>query len=121
MAGARFLFFSRGVNGVSWRLVAPNNREIARTPFPAADVDAVSRQVEILRGSAESAPARLVREAATDDVLAGWRWQLEVAASPVAVGSRLYARRLECEFALNQFRMIAPGAEAVLVVRALIG
>ena len=76
MAGARYLFFTRGMHGVCWRLVASNNREIARSPEPVLGLEAVAEEVDSLRRRAETALARLVREPASLDAPAGWRWQV---------------------------------------------
>lgn len=120
MAQARFLLFSRRVGarpGVSWRLVAPNNREIARAAAIFATVDDCGAELQAVRCWADVAASRLVREPASTVTQAGWRWQLDVGVRPVAVSSRSYQRRLECEVALAQFRSLAPTARAEMVLK----
>ncbi|NHC14851.1 YegP family protein [Motilibacter deserti] len=116
MPAARFELFLRGSDGVEWRLIGANHRELARGARGYADVEECAAVVSGVKRVARDARAQLQR-----DPEGRWRWQLLDAGEPVAHGGRGYLRRLECESALAAFRTSAPDAPAAAGVRVLPG
>lgn len=124
MATARFTIYiapSRGRPGrplthddydadarFGWRMLAANNREVARSTETFADVeeciDAVTHlQRDVCDGSV----------VASRSGRADWSWRLRVAGVDLAASSRTYQRRLQCEAACALFVELVPDAELV--------
>ena len=109
--GARFIVLSDGAapssrrepsasaRGLTWRVVAANNRPLGRSKRVFADFDAcVTAAAELhLRHDALSTAISFDRTSAS------WRWTVALHACPVAVSVRAYSRRVECERAMSQF------------------
>lgn len=113
MPGARFQFFTRAVGAVEWRLISANNWELGRCPSPFENLETCLAAVTEVKAAVDSAVVEVYL-----DPVGSWRWRLKVEGSPVAVSSRSYSRRIECEGTLSQFRKVAPDAEAVPRLRA---
>ncbi len=108
MATARFQFFTRRLATAEWRLISSNNWELGRCAVPLVDLDACVAEVMRLRDAVDRAVEDVVPDAA-----GGWRWRLAVDGQPVAISSRSFLRRVECESTLAQFRKMAATAPAV--------
>ena len=112
MATARFQFFTRRPATVEWRLISANNWELGRSAVPVGTLEACLRVVLDLRATIDGF---------TDEVLAdprgGWRWRLLRDGTPIAVSSRSFLRRVECEATLAQFRKLAAGAPVLPQLR----
>ncbi|MBV9593889.1 MAG: hypothetical protein JO147_08880 [Actinobacteria bacterium] len=96
---------------VAWRLVAGNNRPIARS---AISYDSVLAAVEAARDLQERIE-KFDRGVQFDSTTGVWRWQASDEGQPVADCVYSYARRFECERALRQF------AEAVVTAETDVG
>jgi hypothetical protein len=90
-----------------WLLLGGNNRELGRGCVPFSDVAECESALDLLVGQAET-----LRTMITADLdVSSWRWRAEDQDGPVAVGGRLYQRRRECAYAVNQFMAALPTAE----------
>jgi uncharacterized protein YegP (UPF0339 family) len=88
-----------------WRLLAANNRDVARSSTAYADLDACLDAVANLQariGDAVTVAARAGR--------ADWSWRLRLDGDDVAVSSRTYQRRLQCEAACALFVVLVRDA-----------
>ena len=108
MATARFQFFTRRPATAEWRLISSNNWELGRCSAPRRDLDTCVHEVLSLRESIDRAVEDVVA-----DPKGGWRWRLALDGVPIAVSSRSFLRRVECESTLAQFRKVAATAPAV--------
>lgn len=91
-----------------WRMLAANNREVARSSVTFADVATCVEAICGLQkdlGSGVPVASRAGR--------ADWSWRLRIDSADVAVSSRAYQRRLQCEAACALFVELVPGAELV--------
>lgn len=105
MAPARFQLFRVTASEISWRFVASNNRELARSVDVADDEDESREMVQQLqRGLA------VCQAAICPDGSGRWRWDIRIDGLAVAVSSRPYFRRVECETTMRQFLRQAAGA-----------
>lgn len=96
-----------GAVWTGWLLLGGNNRELGRGCVLFDGVAACEAALAALVGAAAS-----LRTTITADLdVSSWRWRAEDGAGPVAVGGRLYQRRRECAYALNQFLAALPSAE----------
>jgi hypothetical protein len=106
---------------VGWRLLAANNRDVARSahhfPDVASCVDAVcalrrdlAESVIVATRADAAARAEWPGVALPDRAYAIWTWLLRTAAGAVAVSSRGYQRRLQCEAAGALFVALVPEA-----------
>jgi hypothetical protein len=95
---------------IGWRMLAANNREVARS---AATFTAVEDCVE--------AVVRLQRDVHHSVTIASrigradWSWRLRLDGIDVAASSRTYQRRLQCEAACTLFVELVPEATLVEV------
>jgi uncharacterized protein YegP (UPF0339 family) len=83
---------------LSWRLLAANNRDVARSATPYPDLATCLKAVADLQARIEDAVAVAARSGRAD-----WSWRLRVDGQDVAVSSRTYQRRLQCEAACSLF------------------
>jgi hypothetical protein len=83
---------------LSWRLLAANNRDVARSATTYPDLATCLRAVVDLQARIEDTVAVAARSGRAD-----WSWRLRVDGQDVAVSSRTYQRRLQCEAACSLF------------------
>ena len=96
-----------GAVWTGWLLLGGNNRELGRGSVLFDGIAACQAALAELARAAES-----LRTVITADLdVSSWRWRAEDESGPVAVGGRLYQRRRECAYALNQFLSALPSAE----------
>ena len=114
MATARFQFYTRRPATAEWRLISSNNWELGRCAAPRIDLDACVVEVMSLRAAIDRTVGEVVPVAA-----GGWRWRLALDGVPIAVSSRFFLRRVECESTLAQFRKVAATAPAVPRLRTV--
>lgn len=112
MASARFQLFTRRAATVEWRLVSANNWELGRCAMPRSDDRACLDEIASLQERIGVGVDELGAEA-----LGGWRWRLLLEGEVVAVSSRSFLRRTECQSTLRQFRALAATAPVVPTVR----
>ncbi|MFI5893059.1 hypothetical protein ACIA5D_23415 [Actinoplanes sp. NPDC051513] len=93
---------------MSWRLLATNNRDLARAPI--AYPDAQSCQAAVLRLQREIADLRVVIVRAGPS---SWSWRIMAGEAVVAVSSRDYQRRIQAEQAATIALDLIPAAEIV--------
>jgi hypothetical protein len=113
MPSARFQLFTRRHATVEWRLISANNWELGRCPSARPDrasclADVLHLQTRLDGGEEEIVPGPR----------GGWRWRLLVDGDVVAISSRSFQRRVECEATLRQFRKVAAMASVVPTVRS---
>jgi len=104
--GADVAGISGAGDGVTWRLVGANNREMGRSPQLFASLPACREAVGRLQASLREAQSVL----SADPVTGHWGWRVEVGVVTVATGSRLYQRQRECKCSASQFLALAPTA-----------
>lgn len=107
MAKARFQLYARGLDGLGWRFVASNNRDVARSSEAFDDAVEAGADVVALRAAIGTCRASTYM-----DPQGRWRWDVRRDGARVAESSRWYYRRVECEGAMTQF--VAACAEAQL-------
>jgi len=90
---------------LSWRLLAANNRDVARSATPYPDLATCLKAVADLRAHIEDAVAVAARSGRAD-----WSWRLRLNGEDVAVSSRTYQRRLQCEAACALFTSLVHDA-----------
>jgi hypothetical protein len=88
-----------------WRLLAANNRDVARSARAYADLDACLDAVADLTARVADAVAVAARAGRAD-----WSWRLRLDGDDVAVSSRTYQRRLQCEAACVLFVVLVRDA-----------
>lgn len=108
MAAVRFQLYRRSGQGVLWRFIASNNRDLARSAHEVPDEEAARAGVEQLRRQ-----LGLSRSLTYADGAGRWRWELRAGEARLAQSSRAYHRRIECEATLLQFRETAAAAVVV--------
>lgn len=91
-----------------WRMLAANNREVARSAATFADVDVCVEAVDQLQRDVEAGTTVASRTGRSD-----WVWRLRIDGIDVAASARTYQRRLQCEAACALFVELVPGAELV--------
>jgi uncharacterized protein YegP (UPF0339 family) len=91
-----------------WRMLAANNREVARSASTFADVVSCVEAVRHLRRNVSDALAVASRTGRAD-----WSWRLRISGVDEAASSRTYQRRLQCEAACALFVDLVPDAELV--------
>ncbi len=89
---------------VTWRLVAANNRSIGQSSaiFPSldrclADIDRLSRTLPDAVSSVHFHPSEFSSDGSH------WTWTVLLEQQPLALSTRRYKRRIECERALHYF------------------
>lgn len=108
MASARFQFFTRRPNAVEWRLISSNNWELGRCAVPFDGLESCVAAVLDLQSTIDG----LAEEVGLDS-RGGWRWRLVRDTDVVAVASRPFLRRVECESTLAKFRKVTATAPVV--------
>jgi hypothetical protein len=93
-----------------WRMLAANNREVARSAATFADVETCIEAVDDLHTYISGAVAVASRTGRAD-----WSWRLRIDGVDVAASSRTYQRRLQCEAACALFVELVPTADLVEV------
>jgi|GEM_PF-6502007 len=88
-----------------WRLLAANNRDVARSATAYADLDACLGAVADLQARIADVAAVAARAGRAD-----WSWRLRLEGDDVAVSSRTYQRRLQCEAACALFVVLVRDA-----------
>ncbi|HEY7176619.1 MAG TPA: hypothetical protein VH442_17035, partial [Micromonosporaceae bacterium] len=112
---------------LSWRLLAANNRDVARSAMPHPDLLTCLQAVAELQGRVDDTVAVAARSGRAD-----WSWRLRLEGRDVAVSSRTYQRRLQCEAACTLFvglvhdatvdvfdQVVAPGVDLTAIVARL--
>jgi hypothetical protein len=90
---------------LSWRLLAANNRDVARSADRFVDLASCLDAVRDLQSRIKTSVAVATRSGRAD-----WSWRLRIDGVDVAVSSRTYQRRLQCEAACALFMSLVPGA-----------
>jgi hypothetical protein len=88
-----------------WRLLAANNRDVARSATACSDLDVCLDAVAYLQARIGDASAVAARAGRAD-----WSWRLRLDGADVAVSSRTYQRRLQCEAACALFVVLVRDA-----------
>jgi hypothetical protein len=83
---------------LGWRFLAANNRDVARSAAEFEVLAACIRAAEDLQRRIEDTVAVAARTGRAE-----WTWRLRLDAADVAVSSRTYQRRLQCEAACALF------------------
>jgi uncharacterized protein YegP (UPF0339 family) len=91
-----------------WRMLAANNREVARSAGTFDAVDVCMDAVTDLRRDVCTGTVVASRSGRAD-----WAWRLRIADVDVAASSRTYQRRLQCEAACSLFIELVPEAEVI--------
>jgi uncharacterized protein YegP (UPF0339 family) len=91
-----------------WRMLAANNREVARSATTFTDVVSCIGAVRDLHRDVSGAHTVASRTGRAD-----WSWRLRIDGVDVAASSRTYQRRLQCEAACALFIELVPAAELV--------
>ena len=91
-----------------WRMLAANNREVARSASTFGDVTTCIDAVTQLQRDVCNSSAVASRTGRAD-----WSWRLRIDGVDVAASSRTYQRRLQCEAACALFVDLVPAAEFV--------
>jgi len=105
VAPARFQLFRVTAGEISWRFVASNNRELARSVDVAGDEEESREMVQRLQRDLAVSKANIY-----PDGSGCWRWDVRLGGLACAVASRSYSRRVECETTMRQFLRQATGA-----------
>ncbi len=106
MALARFATYvarDRGatkvvIKGCGWRLLAANNRDLARSGRLFDATSECFEAIALLRAAVHEAVPVLLRVGRSD-----WTWRLRLDDVDLAVSSRYYQRRLQCTAACHLF------------------
>jgi uncharacterized protein YegP (UPF0339 family) len=108
VAPARFQLYRVSGDWVEWRFIASNNRVIANGGDGNEDGStARDMLVDLQREIPRASPT------CYQDSAGRWRWDVRDEATILAVSSRWYHRRVDCEATLAQFLHDAPGAPVV--------
>jgi len=94
------------VGALSWRLLATNNRDLARAPGGYPDAEACRSAIHELQGAVGRAEPVTVRSGPSS-----WGWRLMIGDRVVVVASRLYQRRIQAEQAAGVVLGLIPTAE----------
>jgi hypothetical protein len=92
-------------NGVSWRLLGANNRELGRSAQVYPELASCQRAAMEVRARI----AELTTEIRAEQSTGRWHWRLALQGETVAVAGRSYLRLRECRYNLGQFVALAPG------------
>jgi hypothetical protein len=91
---------------IGWRLLAANNREVARSASTFDDVQSCVDAVRDLRNHVSDGLVIASRTGRAD-----WSWRIRIDGVDQAASSRTYQRRLQCEAACALFVELVPCAE----------
>lgn len=89
-----------------WRLLAANNREVARSTITFPDVPASLEAIGLLQARHRDGVLTAARSGRAE-----WTWRLRVDSIDLAMSSRAYQRRLQCEAAGALFMDLVTDAE----------
>jgi len=92
---------------LGWRFLAANNRDVARSAGDFGGLAGCVQAAQDLQRRVDDAVAVSARTGRAE-----WTWRLRLDAADVAVSSRTYQRRLQCEAACALFVSLV--ADAVL-------
>jgi hypothetical protein len=113
LAAARFRILQHrpaddaaGLDTVSWRLLATNNRDLGRAPGGYPDAEACWAAIRELQDAVGKAEPVTVRSGPSS-----WSWRLMIGDRVVAVASRAYQRRIQAEQAAAVVLDLIPRAE----------
>jgi hypothetical protein len=106
LATARFRMLPRPAGGVSWRLLATNNRDLGRGPVAYPTREACRDALRWLQRHAGTLEAELNRTGPS-----AWSWRLVAGGEVVAVASRDYQRRIQATQSAAIALDLIPGAE----------
>lgn len=107
MAAARFRILHHRSDGtVSWRLLATNNRDLARAADSYPDPAACRAAVQSLQRDAADLRITIVRAGPSS-----WSWRIAAGESVLALSSRDYQRRIQAEQAAGVALELIPSAE----------
>jgi uncharacterized protein YegP (UPF0339 family) len=95
---------------IGWRMLAANNREVARSAATFSSVEDCVEAVVRLQREVRDSVAIASRIGRAD-----WSWRLRLDGEDVAASSRTYQRRLQCEAACALFVELVPEATLVEV------
>jgi uncharacterized protein YegP (UPF0339 family) len=95
-----------GAGTLSWRLLATNNRDLARAPGGYPDAEACRVAISELQATVGRAEPITVRSGPSS-----WGWRLMIGDRVVVVASRLYQRRIQAEQAAAVALDLIPTAE----------
>jgi uncharacterized protein YegP (UPF0339 family) len=108
VAPARFQLFRVSDDWVEWRFIASNNRVIANGGDGSEDGSTARDMLADLQDEISGATPACYQDAA-----GRWRWDVRGQGTVLAVSSRWYHRRVDCEATLAQFLHDAPRAPVV--------
>jgi uncharacterized protein YegP (UPF0339 family) len=100
-----------------WRMLAANNRDVARSAIGYSDLAGCMKAVAELQSRVTEAVTVAARSGRAD-----WSWRLRLDGEDIAISSRTYQRRLQCEAACAlfiglvrdaTFDVVRPGEPAV--------
>jgi hypothetical protein len=109
VAAARFRLVRHRLDGsTTWRLLATNNRDLARAPITYADPDDCRAAVRWLRQNVPDLRIAIVRAGPSS-----WSWRILTGEVVVAVSSRAYQRRIQADQAATTALDLIPNADLV--------
>jgi uncharacterized protein YegP (UPF0339 family) len=109
VAAARFRMLRHRLDGsMTWRLLATNNRDLARAPAGYPDPDSCRAAVGWLQHNVPQLRIVIVRAGPS-----AWSWRILAGEVVVAVSSRGYQRRIQAEQAAAIALGLIPAAELV--------
>lgn len=97
---------SLGAQGIGWRLLGPNNRELGRSARVLGSLDDCREQFRLLHDGIGDAVTSCER----GSLGLGWWWRLTVKGAPIARAGRLFQRERECQYSVTQFVAAVPVA-----------
>jgi hypothetical protein len=87
------------VGHVAWRILAANNRPLARSARHFSSLaECIESAIAVMDGLANA-----TKTVAFDPVIGLWRWQISLDDVPMATCVHSYRRRIECVRAMTQF------------------
>lgn len=93
---------------MTWRLLATNNRDLARAPIAYPDAESCRSAVRWLQHNVPALRIAIVRAGPSS-----WSWRILAAETVVAVSSRDYQRRIQADQAATIAIDLIPAAELV--------
>src|SRR5690349_21393425 len=98
----------RSDGSMTWRLLATNNRDLARASTPFPDADSCRTAVRWLQLNVADLRIAIVRAGPSS-----WSWRILAGETVVAVSSRDYQRRIQADQAAMTSLDLIPAAELV--------
>jgi len=109
VAAARFRMLRHRLDGsLTWRLLATNNRDLARAPIAFPDADSCRADVDWLQHNVTQLRIAIVRAGPTS-----WSWRILAGEVVVAVSSRDYQCRIQADQAATIALDLIPVVELV--------